>query len=220
VKSRLSIKGIAMIRKPAILLGAALLGGCGYTPHDLPDRGMAPVNVPVVTRSDYVFDAITPGGSLLPSEAARLEGWFQGLGLGYGDKIYVDGPYAQAAAGDVARVASNFGMLVSSGAPITPGGVPDGIVRVVVSRNRAIVPNCPNWGRVSDPNYQNRSGPNFGCAVNANLAAMIANPEDLVQGREGSGVIDPRTGTKAVDTYRAKAPSGAGALPAVSSKGN
>ena len=29
---------------------------------------------------------------------------------------------------------------------------------------------------------------NFGCAVNCNLAAMVANPEDLVHGREGTGV--------------------------------
>ena len=29
---------------------------------------------------------------------------------------------------------------------------------------------------------------NFGCAVNGNLAAMVANPSDLVHGREGSGV--------------------------------
>jgi hypothetical protein len=28
---------------------------------------------------------------------------------------------------------------------------------------------------------------NFGCAVNSNLAAMVANPEDLFHGREGTG---------------------------------
>jgi pilus assembly protein CpaD len=60
---------------------------------------------------------------------------------------------------------------------------------------------------------------NFGCAVNSNLAAMIANPEDLIQGRDASGLVDPRTGTKAVDIYRDKKPTGAGGLPAVSSKG-
>lgn len=197
-----------MNRKPAILLVAALLAGCGHTPNDVPSRGMAAVNVPVVTRADYVFDANAPGGSLDPAEAARLNGWFEGLALGYGDTIFVDGPYAEAARDDVARVAARYGMLVNAGAPVTAGQLPDGTVRVIVSRNRASVPGCPNWSGVGDPNYQNRSSPNFGCAVNSNIAAMIADPQDLVYGREGSGVVDPRTVNKTVDAYRAAVPSG------------
>jgi pilus assembly protein CpaD len=55
--------------------------------------------------------------------------------------------------------------------------------------------------------------------VNANLAAMVADPEDLLHGREGAVVIDPRTATRAVDVYRSKAPSGSGDLKDVSPKG-
>ena len=57
----------------------------------MPERGVASVNVPVVTSADYVFDAAAPGGALAPGEGDRLNGWFQGLGLGYGDTVYVDG---------------------------------------------------------------------------------------------------------------------------------
>lgn len=210
-----------MYRKPALLLAAALLAGCGHTTYDQPDRGIAPINVPVVERANYVFDAAAPGGTLAPSEAARLNGWFQGLSLGYGDNVYVDGPYAEGARNQVASIAANYGMLINPGAPVTQGAVLDGTVRVVVTRSRAIVPNCPNWSRSREMNYANRSHPNYGCSVNGNLAAMIANPEDLLHGREGDGLIDPKTGTKAVDAYRGKALSGAsGAVQAVSSKGN
>ena len=73
---------------------------------------MASVNVPVVSRADYVFDAAAPGGSLAPVGGGRLDGWFQGLGLGYGDTIYVDGAYADAARGHVAAIAGQYGMLV------------------------------------------------------------------------------------------------------------
>jgi pilus assembly protein CpaD len=55
-----------------LLLGSAV-AGCSYTPHDLPDRGVAAVNVPVVARELYSFDAAAPSGMLPPSEAARLE---------------------------------------------------------------------------------------------------------------------------------------------------
>jgi pilus assembly protein CpaD len=59
---------------------------------------------------------------------------------------------------------------------------------------------------------------NYGCAVNANLAAMVANPEDLVHGREGSGVGDARTATKAVETYRNATPTGTQGLKDISTK--
>jgi len=209
-----------MHSKLTLLLAAGALGACSYTPHDLPDRGMTPVNVPVVERADYVLDLTAPAGMLLPSEAERLNGWFQGRGLGYGDTIYVDGAYSDAVRGEVARVAAQYGMLVSAGAPITPGELAGSTVRVVVSRTRATVPNCPNWSREALPNYNNRSFSNWGCAVNSNLAALVANPEDLVHGREGSGVVDPNTNTKAVNTYRSKAATGGGGLENVSSKGN
>jgi pilus assembly protein CpaD len=175
-----------------------------------------PVNVPVVSRSDYSFDVAAPGGSLPSTEAARLDGWFSGLQLGYGDNIYVDGPMAEATRADVARVASRFGMLVSNGAPVTVGSIPDGAVRVVVSRTRASVPGCPNWSEESAPNYNNRMISNFGCAVNGNLAAMVANPQDLVYGREAGDTQVSTAATRPVDMYRTKPLTGTGGLQSVS----
>lgn len=196
-----------MRSKFGLLLIATAVVGCSYTPHDLPDRGVEPVNVPVVTHAEYTFDAAAPGGSLAPSEKARLDAWFRGLNLGYGDTIYVDAPFAEAARYDVSQVASNYAMTVEPGAPVTAGSVPTGSVRVIVSRNRAEVPGCPNWSVPSQPNYNNRTMSNFGCGVNSDLAAMVANPEDLVHGREGSG-FSTTAGTKAVMFYRGSPPSG------------
>lgn len=199
-----------------LALGTAALAGCN-TPGDLPDRGLASVNVPVVTTAEYVFDAAAPGGALAPGESDRLNGWFQGLGLGYGDSVYVDG-YAPAAREQVARVAGRYGMLVSEGAPVTAGAVQPGAVRVVVSRRRAEVPGCPNWSVPAQPNYQNRSMSNFGCSVNSNLAMQVANPEDLLHGREGMGVSDNATAAKAVQFYRTAPPTGTRGLQDISTK--
>jgi len=81
-----------------LLIATAASAGCSYHPQagDLKDRGLEAVNVPVVTRADYVFDAAAPGGSLGPSEKARLDAWFRGLDLSNGDSIYVDAVYADA----------------------------------------------------------------------------------------------------------------------------
>ena len=104
---------------------------------------------------------------------------------------------------------------------MTSGMVQPGTVRVVVSRRRATVPNCPNWSLPSEPNFGNRNMPNFGCGVNSDLAMQVANPEDLVHGQEGSAIGDTRTGSKAVLYYRALPPSGAKGLEATTtSKGN
>lgn len=185
---------------------------------DLPDRGMTATHVPVVTSADYVFDAEAPDGTLAPGQAERLNGWFQGLGLGYGDSVFVDGPYAEGARGQVASIAGQYGMLVSAGAPVTAGAVQPGMVRVVVSRRRAEVPGCPDWGRWSQPNYDNRSMSNFGCSVNTNIAAMVANPEDLIHGREGSGLSDSTTANKAIEYYRTTPPTGSKGLQSVTTK--
>ena len=186
---------------------------------DRPAKGLSAVNVPVVTRADYMLDLSAPDGSLGGAEAARLDGWFRSMELGYGDVVYVDGASGPAARDDVARVAGQYGMLVSLGAPMTAGAVSPGMVRVVVARTVAMVPNCPNWSKAPTPNFDNSSMSGFGCGVNGNLAAMIANPQDLVHGRQGSGVGDARTSVRAVEQYRTKAPTGSGGLQAVSTKG-
>ena len=207
-----------MRTKFALLALTFAVAGCQHSQTDLPDRGVAAVNVPVVTSTNYVFDASAPGGALSPGEAARLDGWFQGLGLGYGDTVYVEGGYGPAAS-QVAQVAGRYGMLVQPGAPVTAGAVQPDAVRVVVSRRRAHVPGCPNWSVPAQPNQENRSMSNYGCSVNSALAAMVADPVDLIHGREGSASVDAQTAARAIDLYRSQAPTGKKGLESIDTKG-
>jgi pilus assembly protein CpaD len=198
-----------------IALGAGLTA-CNTA--DVPREGMTPVHVPVVSTTNYVFDVAAPGGALAPGEAARLDSWFRALDVRYGDTVFVDGFDGGAARAQVADVAGNYGLLVSAGAPITVGEMVPGTVRVVVNRNMATVPGCPDWSGVSQPNLQNQSPTNFGCSVNAALAAQVANPQDLVHGQEGVGVADARTATRPVNLYRTTPPTGTKGLEVLSTK--
>ena len=153
-----------MRSKLLLIAAGTALAGC-QNMHDVPRAGLSAVNVPVVTSADYVFDAAAPGGALAPGEGPRLDGWFQGLGLGYGDTIYVDSAYAPAARAQVAAIAARYGMLVAAGAPVTTGMVPPGSARIVVARRRAVVPNCPNWSDRSAPDWDNKSTSGFGCST-------------------------------------------------------
>ena len=189
--------------KHLLLITAAVgLSGCANYVYDgRSDRSsLAAVNVPVVSQSSYAIDVAAPGGVLAPTEAARLDGWFESMGLQYGDMVYVDGN--PAARSGVAAVAGEYGPLLADGAPMTQGQVAPGSVRVVVVRSVASVPNCPNWREDAFNNPQNVSLPGYGCGVNGNLAAMIANPNDLVYGREGTGLVDTRKANAIIEGYR------------------
>jgi pilus assembly protein CpaD len=178
------------------------------------NNSMYSLNQPVVQRTDYVLDVNSGGGGVGDAERQRLANWFETLQLRYGDRVSIDEApgYADAASRqDIAEVAGEFGLLLADGAPITAGGVQPGSVRVIVSRTSASVPNCPNW---ADPTIgaPERMSANYGCAVNSNLAAMIADPNDLVLGQTGSGDGNSTVSNKAIKQYRTAAPTGAGGL--------
>ena len=100
--------------------------------------------------------------------------------------------------------------MLTESAPATAGTITAGTVRVVVTRLSASVPSCPDFSRIYQPDYEASTTSNFGCATNKNLAAMIANPADLVRGEPGSGTADPVQITKSIKALREAAPSGAG----------
>ncbi|MFT3977089.1 MAG: CpaD family pilus assembly lipoprotein, partial [Sphingomonas bacterium] len=109
-----------------------------------------------------------------------------------------------------ARAAARFGLLLGRETPVTGASVPPGMLRVVVSRARASVPGCPDFSRTRQPEFESNTSSNQGCAVNSNLAAMVANPLDLVRGEPGTQVYDAATGTRAISEYRKATPTGNG----------
>lgn len=199
----------------ALALAGLAAGGCvpdaPLSPHMNPS--ISSVQQPVVQRNDYLLDLATTGNGVSQGELDRLDAWFQSMALDYGDRISVDSgsgqPVDLATQRDVARVAGNYGMLLSDGAPVTTGQIAPGSVRVIVSRTTASVPGCPQWDP-AEIGARITTSPNYGCATNSNLAAMIADPNDLVVGRTGDPSVDAATASKAIRTYRAKTPTGVG----------
>ncbi|WP_375428494.1 CpaD family pilus assembly protein [uncultured Sphingomonas sp.] len=200
----------------ATVVAALTLGACRGTEN----RGLESVHQPVVDRADYTLDLRTTGDMLAGGEAARLAGWFDAMRLSYGDQVSVDddgaGPGASA---EVGGIVAGYGLLVAGAAAVTAAPIAPGTLRVIVSRRRAFVPGCPDWSRDASLEIGSNTSSNHGCAVNANLAAMIANPADLVRGRTGPGATDPLLSTKAIDTYRKAPATGAAGLKAESAGG-
>lgn len=203
----------------ALSLGLVVaLGGCGGGFSG--NTTLESARQPVVSTTSFTLDiSAGPGGISIP-EQRRLSGWFDAMALRYGDRIYIDDPMKSAGTRNaIEAVAGRYGMLVNEDAPLTPGEVAPGVVRVIISRSSATVPDCPNWSQNSSANLNNSTNASYGCAVNSNMAAMVADPQHLIQGASGTGVTTVMSSTKAIETYREAPPTGGQGLKQQSSSG-
>jgi len=195
----------------AIALSLGLvLGGCAGMPTN---RTLYSVKQPVVERTNFTLDVNTDASGLPISEQQRLNGWFEAMDLGYGDRISIENPTANPAVTNAVNdLAGRYGLMVSETAPATEGMMQPGQARVVISRSEARVPGCPDWSAPADANYTNATSPNFGCATNSNIAAMVADPQDLLEGKKGDSETVISTSNKAIGALRDAEPTGARGL--------
>jgi len=195
-----------------VALGVSISGCAGSSLSDV-NPSLNSVHQPVIERSNFALDVDTNRSGLSINEQQRLNGWFETMDLRYGDRITVEDPSSNPAVADkVNELAGRYGLLVDGIAPATPGALAPGQARVVITRSTASVPGCPDWAGQNDSNFKNETSSNYGCGVNSNLAAMVANPEDLLEGQSGTGETVILTGTKAIETFREAPPTGAGGL--------
>jgi pilus assembly protein CpaD len=205
----------------ALALGA---GGCAFNEGPVTAaNNPTPYSVhqPIVQRTDYVLDLTASGDGLSESEVQRLDAWLSSIGAGYGDRIAIDEPAGYSSPmtrQTVARLAQQYGIDIADGAPILSGAVQPGTIRVIASRTTASVPGCPDWSK-PDIVATTTASSNYGCATNSNLAAMVANPEDLVLGQPGTTSGSGTTASRAVRGYRTRQPGQSQTLPTTSTPG-
>ena len=191
----------------ALSLGL-VLGGCGGMPTN---KSLYSVKQPVVERTSYSLDLAASRDGLTIPEQQRLAGWFEAMDLRYGDRVAVEDPSSNPAVENAVNdLAGRFGLIVSKTAPTTTGFLQPGEARVVITRTSAEVPDCPDWGAKSDMNYTNGTSPGYGCATNGNMAAMVADSQDLLEGKKGTGETVVATGNRAIQTYRDTIATGGG----------
>jgi len=89
-----------------------------------------------------------------------------------------------------APVLSDFGFKAPSGPSVS----------VIVRRFVVSLPGCPDWSGERFT-YNNVPTGNWGCSTASNLGLMVAEPEDLMHGRD-PGNADGTAGARSVDLYR------------------
>lgn len=205
------------------LLAAVLpLAACGGESRY--NTSVESVHQPVVSHATYVYDVRFDGGDgLSPTEAARLSGWLDSLDVSYGDKVAIasDGALVPLAMQkDIADLLGHRGLMIGTDGSAAAGVPPAGAVRLILRRAIASVPGCPDWSTRQESDMVGGTSSNYGCGVNGNLAAMVANPDDLVRGESSNSALRTDTSNRAIETYRKQTPTGAGGLKTLSAGGN
>ena len=210
----------AALRLLAAAVLTSLLGGCYQTqqtaraeyPLDYRDRH--PITVREGSRQIDIFISSNRGG-LSPAQRADVLAFAQNWRHEAKSGIIVKVPHGGAvdrAANDTMREIHSI--FAASGVPrnavfvrqYRPTAASLTSIKIGYSKMVAEAGPCGQWpndlGPSADRNYfENRPYWNFGCASQRNLAAMVANPSDLVQPRPEGPAYNARR-TTVLDKYR------------------
>lgn len=180
---------------------ALLAGAC--TPTSNWTEVQAPPKQNTVESIRLVHDVrFTGGAQISAAEMAQLDGFITRHDIGYGDQVYVltntSGAVPQRAR-NVLNYMKAHGIAANG---LSSVEAQPGVVRVVVNRHVVVPPNCPDWSKPATADYGNTPMSNLGCSTTANLGAMVADPGELVQGRQ-PGAADAEGSTGSIRRYRA-----------------
>jgi pilus assembly protein CpaD len=116
----------------------------------------------------------------------------------------------------LAAAAALLATPLAAAPPVPANKGVDSIHQPVVDGDRAYVPGCPDWSSSTSTSAA-KTDANYGCAVNSNMAAMIAYPADLLHGRSYTGA-ESDVATRAIKAWRELPPTGSKGLEKVSTR--
>jgi pilus assembly protein CpaD len=190
------------------LAAAAALGACASTgsPDPHPLTPLSRYSLQVEPGLDRIALAVREDGLSANQQAALndLAGRYRASGVGH---VRIEGPSGEdpAAARQTWAVRS---ALQTAGLPaeriiVASYAAPDPRAPILAGFEtvQAVVPNCAAEPRGMGGRFSNDSSMGLGCAVNANIAAQIADPRDIV----GHRPISPSDSGRAAvvfDNYR------------------
>jgi len=202
------------VLRSAAVAAVLLAGSCAAPFND----GNAPMSDPALNHPIAVephFTAIklsfsAPEAGLLPDEAARLDAFVADyLSRGSGS-ISVSAP----SGGDAQATLAYFGTrLFNMGVPrsrILVGSHDGGDPRVEIGfiAYSARSDDCGDWSENLGDTSSNLPARNFGCAVQKNIAAQVADPRDLIEMRPADS-SDATRRAAVLDKYEKGQPTAA-----------
>ena len=141
---------------------------------------------------------------LAPREQESLASFLQVAQVTTDDHIYLEPTNNDQR--NVSRISALARDLTRHGyvvATLPPGrdAVPPNALLVTVERYVVTPPDCPNWTKSPSGDGENATSSNFGCATTTNLGLMVADPRDLLIGRDMGPASADQAGL-AIQRYR------------------
>jgi pilus assembly protein CpaD len=204
-------------RGVGLLVAAITLTACDYSPGDLEDTYVPATHYeryPIrVDKQSIRVTVSSKQGRVTPAQAAELaNAGRRAQGLASNGTVSVRRP---SGGGKSAKVAAEVrSILLQQGVPAnrivdtTYSGSSSSPVEVSFVTTVAVTEECGSWNNLAAQG-NNESYDNFGCAHQHNIAAMVANPQDLVVMQPSTPPLAGKLSI-AVDDYRGYA-SDAGA---------
>jgi pilus assembly protein CpaD len=113
---------------------------------------------------------------------------------------------ADVVAGRVTQILADQGIAPQNQVQTTYRGASGAPVMVAFQRDFATTRECGDWSKDLARTGNNLAYPNFGCAGQHNLAALVANPRDFEQPRTETPA-DVMRRTKVITDYRTPSPT-------------
>jgi pilus assembly protein CpaD len=207
-------------RLPLLAFGLSALGACASVPappaHMAPTPTTADYHRIEVTQTAERFEVPVTAGALSPGARQQLRTFASGY-LRYGHGALVLSTPSGAPDSDAASLLANetrnalveagVSYAAVAGSTYDASSTPNAPIILSFSRYEAQAPECtPLWEQDLAHQSNNQPWESFGCATQANLAAMIEDPADLLHPR----AEDPRDSgrrTTVMDAYRAGEPT-------------
>jgi pilus assembly protein CpaD len=174
----------------ASVAAVLLAGSCAAPLNEDTLSNDGAVNHPITVEARYTAIKLpfsAPAAGLLPDDAARFDE-FVALYLERGNgALSISAPAGRDAAAAIGYFAERLASLGVARSRIMVGThePTGGEDRVEISYLGYVAhtDRCGDWSKDLANTASNQSSPNFGCAVQHNIAAMVSDPRDLVQPR-------------------------------------
>ncbi len=204
----------------ALMIASSTLSGCAmFGQRDNIEVGSIPDDYrtrhPIIigeNQKQFMVPVGNASRELSYAEKEVVSGFLSNYGTQGSGAIYISSPANSQNAGAAGHIANQIAVLASAnghqGKVVqsqynAPHNQPTPPVIISYGAITASAGPCGKWPEDASPNSDNKNYHNFGCAYQNNLAAMVANPMDLLGPRK-VGPIDAADRDKVIGDYRSK----------------
>ena len=179
---------------PAAIMGVLLAGCQMETLEDTYEPASVAERYPIEVRNATFKTGLrAPTGQLNTNQANAVTDFAIEAKRTSSPKVQILYPGGSSAsrklANDIAATITNYGVPKNRISVKAIRGGANEPIQLVLTRKVAVTKECGDWSEDLASTYGNNPHPNFGCSLQHNIAAMVANPEDLERPRAMGPVL-------------------------------